>query len=236
MRVLALAVLAACKGFFDPRPPDGPAPPPDSSLATIEFVQANTVYGSGQTYVELAFPTAQRQGDLAIAVIEWSPGPAITTVSDHAGNNWKTLFAPYGPSSFEQAMFYAENIAAQSAGQNVLTVSFSGTVSAELRLVEYAGIAMAGSLDATQANTAAGMTADSGALTTTHAHDLLVASDTTDTSTMAAGPGYTSRLLTSLGNIIEDREVTDVASYNAAAPLNGTGYWVMELAAFKAAD
>jgi hypothetical protein len=233
MRVLALVVLAACKGFFDPRPPDGP---PDSSLATVSFVQANHGTATAINFVSLSFPVAQRQGDLLVAIVEWGAGPSVSNVRDTDGNAWNVAVAPFG-SSNTQAMFYAENVAAALAGKNLITVTFNTMASSELRIAEYSGIATSDSLDASQANQAtSGTTADSGLFTTTHAHDLLVAGDTTSSTTAGAGSGYTARMITTYGDILEDEEVFDVSSYNADAPLTATGSWVMEVAAFKAAD
>jgi len=66
--------------------------------------------------------------------------------------------------------------------------------------------------------------------------DLLVAGDYVQTSTTAAGASYTNRVITAPdGNILEDRTVTAAGSYSATASLSGSGGWVMQLVAFRAA-
>jgi len=43
-------------------------------------------------------------------------------------------------------------------------------------------------------------------------------------------------MITDDGDIAQDRVVTAAGSYSATAPLNGASYWVMQMAAFRAAD
>ena len=56
------------------------------------------------------------------------------------------------------------------------------------------------------------------------------------TSTIGAGAGLSSRMITTPdGDIAEDRVVTATGPYTAAAPLSGAGPWVMQVVAFRAA-
>jgi hypothetical protein len=57
--------------------------------------------------------------------------------------------------------------------------------------------------------------------------------NTVATFTLAAGPGFTSRVITNPdGDIAEDRIVTAATAYSATAPIS-TGNWVMQMATFK---
>src|SRR5207247_170866 len=80
------------------------------------------------------------------------------------------------------------------------------------------------------------VTGDSGAATTTSAYSLLVGGNMVWSVTVSAGPGYTSRMITSPdGDIAEDQVVSAIGSYRATAALAGTGPWVMQMAAFRGA-
>ena len=74
-------------------------------------------------------------------------------------------------------------------------------------------------------------------MTTTNAVDLLVAANTVQTATTAAGPNFTSRMITSPDlDIAEDRVVYAAGSFSATAPVTGSQGYVMQLVAFRAAS
>jgi hypothetical protein len=64
--------------------------------------------------------------------------------------------------------------------------------------------------------------------------ELLFGADLAAT-TSGPGAGYTSRILTSDGDIAEDNIANVTGSYSATAPLKTKGPWVMQIATFKAA-
>ena len=73
-----------------------------------------------------------------------------------------------------QSIYYATNIAAAGAGVNRVTVQWNvAAVYADVRIVEYAGLATASPVDVTAAATGTGTSSDSGAATTTNANDLI---------------------------------------------------------------
>ena len=52
----------------------------------------------------------------------------------------------------------------------------------------------------------------------------------------AAGAGFTSRVITTPdGDIAEDRTTPATGSYNATAPLDVAGAWLIQIATFRAA-
>jgi hypothetical protein len=78
--------------------------------------------------------------------------------------------------------------------------------------------------------------ADSGNVTTNFGSELIVGAGMTTKRFTAAGAGFTVRIITSPdGDIAQDRGTTTAGSYNATAPLNKTGAWVMQVATFRAA-
>jgi hypothetical protein len=54
------------------------------------------------------------------------------------------------------------------------------------------------------------------------------------TSTTGPGAGFTSRMITIDGDIVEDQIVTATGSYQATASLSGAGTWIMQMAGFRA--
>jgi hypothetical protein len=89
-------------------------------------------------------------------------------------------------------------------------------------------------LDVTASGVGSSSAMTSGAVTTTHANDLLVGAGASSNAVTGAGAGYTSRS-TAFGNLTEDRNVTAAGSYSATATQNSNA-WVMQLVAFKAAN
>ena len=78
-------------------------------------------------------------------------------------------------------------------------------------------------------------TPNSGAATTTAANELIVGADLTTGATVAAGSGFTSRMITVPdADIAEDQVVASTGSYAATASAPG-GPWLMQMATFKAA-
>lgn len=135
-----------------------------------------------------------------------------------------------------QAIYYASNVAAAAASGNIVTVTFNASTPAiDVRIAEYSGIATSTPVDVVAAGTGSSATSSSGSGTTTNANALIVGANYVQTTTTAAGSGYTSRVITSPdGDILEDRTVTATGPYGATATL-GSGWWVMQMVAVRAA-
>src|SRR5262249_18225227 len=137
-----------------------------------------------------------------------------------------------------QSIYYARNIVGAAA--NTVRVDFGAPAATpDVRILEYRGLDATSPLDAVAAATGNGTTS-TNAVATTQPNDLLVAANYVDTHTTGPGTGFTSRLVTGDGNIVEDQVATEAGSYSANALLappkrNGGNGWVMQTAAFKAA-
>ncbi len=184
----------------------------------------------------VAFTGAQTAGDLNVVVVGWNDSTAtVSSVTDSKGNGYTLVAAPVVQSgTASQAIYYAKNIAAAAAGANTVTVKFTvAAVYPDIRIAEYSGLDTVNPLDVsvgTQGNSA---TSNSGTVTTTNANDLLVGANLVQTLTSGPGTGYTSRVITSPdGDILEDRVVATIGSYNATAPLS-SGAWIMQMVAFR---
>jgi hypothetical protein len=206
--------------------------------SAIAFVQRNYATPQSPTAsVSVPFAAAQTAGNLNVVVIGWSDSTnTLQSVTDSRGNVYVSAVGPTMISGLTQSIYYAKNIGAAGAGANSVTVTFSGAASyPDVRIAEYQGIDTVNPFDAALGASGTSTTSDSGALTTKTTNELLVGANTVTNTTMAAGPGYTSRVITSPdGDILEDRVVSAAGTYNATATLSG-GSWVMQAVAFRGA-
>jgi hypothetical protein len=170
-----------------------------SSPTSIVRVQAVAPgwASSPQTTLTLAEENA---GDLLVAGVYFAASATIT-ITDSLGNSWSptSAYANTTASCNDEnvsvvEIFYAGGIA---AGGNVVTVAqSSGTAPLGAYLVEYSGARAAGALDGVSGGSAASstVTMSAGNLSTTSAHDLVVAlfAEATTSGTMTAGPGFSA--------------------------------------------
>jgi hypothetical protein len=207
------------------------------SGAPIAYVQGN--YATPQTpqsLVAVRFTAAQQQGDLNVVVVGWNDSTAtVGTVTDSSGNVYQLAVGPTVQSGLAtQSIYYAFNIVGAAANANTVTVTFNGSAAAaDIRILEYSGIATTSPLDVTAAAIGSSSFASSGAATTTNANDLIFGADLTLDITLGAGSGFTSRVITVPdSDIAEDRIVTATGSYSATASVSASP-WIMQMAAFR---
>jgi alpha-tubulin suppressor-like RCC1 family protein/chitodextrinase len=210
----------------------GPPPAP-------AFVQgSSSAPQSPQSTVTATYGAAEAAGDLNVVIVGWNDSTSqVTSVSDAAGNSYVRAVGPTVLSGIaSQSIYYASNIAGASAG-NAVTVRFNQAARfADVRVLEYRNVDGANPVDGAVGGTGTGNTSSSGSLTTTSAVDLLVAGNVVATSTLAAGSGFTSRMITADGDIAEDRVTTSAGSVSGTASLSGSNGWVMQMVAFRAAS
>ena len=205
-------------------------------MAAIAFVQANGASIPAQTTNAVTFTSAQTAGDLNVAVVSWKSSTAtVTSVTDSRGNTYALAVGPTtSTGNTQQSIYYAKNIVSAAAGANTVSATFSTAIASELRVLEYSGINTTAPLDVTATATGTGTIANSGNATTTNANDLLVGAAYMQINSVV-GAGYTQRLLVD-GDMVEDRIVSATGSYSATVSQSSSGYWIMQLAAFKAGD
>ena len=206
--------------------------PPRAYAASTAFVQGRDTLVTSGTTAKLAFNHANTVGNLIAVYVVWD-NPGTVKVSDSRGNTYKAATArqTFG-NNWSAQVFYASNI---RAGSNTVKVTFGTAITSfgVVYLHEYSGLAKKSPVDvsASAAGTSASMS--SGAVTTTHAKDLLFAAGASD-MTVTHGTGFTARLK-GFGNLTEDRAVTTTRSYTATASQSGTT-WAMQLVAFRIAS
>jgi chitodextrinase len=209
------------------------------ALAVIAVAQDNS--SCPQSLVKtlsVPFTQAQTAGNLNYVAIGWIGLPrTILSVTDTKGNAYvPATTVKTGPNSYAQVIFYAKNIVAAAANANSVTVTFDGLVgNLDVRIAEYSGLSTTNALDVTAGASGTGTNTASGAVTTTNANDLLVGTNKVENSTTGPGSGFTEELSTFDGDILEYRVVSATGSYEATAPQDSSGGWIMQMVAFRAA-
>jgi uncharacterized protein YciI len=217
------------------------APSALAAITTPNYVQGNfAAPPTPQTTMTVKYTAAQTAGHMNVVIVGWNDGTShISSVKDSKGNVYQLASGPTvltGSPALSQSIYYANNISAATAGTNSVTVTFTAAANyPDIRILEYSGIDLVSPVDVSAAATGDSATSTSGAVVTKNATDLLVAGNVVWTTTAGPSSGLTQRLLTSDGDIVEDRVVTAVGSYSASAPLNSAGPWVMQMVAFRAA-
>jgi glucose/arabinose dehydrogenase/chitodextrinase len=210
-----------------------------SPPATPTFVQVNSATPqTNQSTVSVPYTAAQAAGDTNVLAIGWNDATSnITSVTDSAGNAYQVASPTARGSGLSQAIYYAKNIAAAPAGANTVTVTFNAAVRfADIRILEYSGLDANAPLDVGSSGSGTSTLADSGSVATGSASELVFGAGMTKKRFTAAGAGFTLRIITSPdADIAEDRTTSSLGTYNATAPLNKSGAWVMQVATFRAA-
>jgi hypothetical protein len=210
------------------------------AVSAISFVQTNSATPQGTfTSVTVTYAGAQTAGNLNVVVVGWNDSTAtVSSVTDSIGNTYALAAAPIVQAgTASQAIYYAKNIGAAGAGANTVNVTFAApAIHPDIRIAEYSGLDPLNPLDTSvgaQGTTTA--TSDSGPVATANPNDLLVGANIVQSTTTAAGAGYTSRGITADGDILEDQVVSIIGSYNATAVLDKVQSWIMQMVAFRAA-
>ena len=200
--------------------------------AGVNFVQMNYRTTASASSLATAYLSAQTAGDLNIVVVGWNDTTsAVTSVKDTKGNTYAIAIGPTAGTALTQSIYYARNIV---SGSNTVTVTFSKAAAyPDVRVLEYSGMDSANPLDVTAAAVGGSLTATSGPASVTSLNELIFGAGMTFGGYSAAGSGFTKRVITNYGDIVEDATVLSMGSYSATASLNASAPWVMQLAAFR---
>jgi fibronectin type 3 domain-containing protein len=205
---------------------------------SIAYVQGGSQVPDTGGSVSVTYTSAQTAGDLNVVMVGWSDSSStVQSISDSKGNTYVAAIGPTVSSgNASQILYYAKNIRGATAGSNTVTVTFSATVDfPEVRILEYSGIDPVNPFDVGVGASGVSVAQNSGPLTTTNANDLLVAGNYLFDTTTGTDPAYTQRLGTDGGDVVQDRVVTSVGTYSATSTQDGPDWWLMQLAAFRAA-
>jgi len=210
----------------------------ESAAAAPAYVQSSSQSGSGARSASIAvFSAVQTAGNLNVIFIGWEgSASSLISVADSAGNAYtRAQIVSYGTTA-TQVVFYARDIVGAPAGGNSVTATFDSRVgNPDLRIVEYSGVDPTRPLDVAGGQGGQATLTSSGAVATTNATDILVASNFSQQSTTAAGAGYTLRMKDQYAQIVEDATVGATGKYTATAPQTKSGWYLMQLVALRAA-
>ncbi|HSX00646.1 MAG TPA: fibronectin type III domain-containing protein, partial [Candidatus Saccharimonas sp.] len=174
---------------------------PWAQAAPPSFVQtANVVPAGNANTIVKAFTSPNTAGNLIVAAATWdgSSSQGSFTCTDSLANTYATAATQLDTANGQWlGVCYAANV---KSGANTVTARLSASRPFRRMVIsEYAGVATTSPLDVTAKQAAAGTTAanaiTSTAATTTAAGDLIFGAvmDTTSTTTIAAGTGFTQR-------------------------------------------
>jgi len=192
---------------------------------------------TNQSQVTVTYAQAQVAGDTNILAIGWKDATStISSILDSAGNTYRPVSTSHG-NGLTQAIYYARSIKAAAAGANTVTVTFNAAAPfIDIRATEYSGLDPKYPIDVVHSTVGTGTTPSSGSVTTTAAQEVIFGAGTTTGGFTAAGPNFTSRIITSPdADIAEDMFVTATGSYSATATLSGSAAWIMQVVALRKA-
>jgi len=207
-----------------------------NQTAPLRFVQVNSATPqTNQSTVSVPF--RQDTGDLNVVAIGFNNSTStITSVTDTAGNVYQPAAPLTRGSGMSQAIYYAKNVKAATAGSNAVTVQFSNAVPfADVRVAEYSGLDPVNPLDTSASAAGSGVTASSGNLTTSAASELIFGAGYTSNQFVGGVNGFTSRIITPMDEDIAGDEFVGTQGTYAATANNAasSAIWVMQAAAFR---
>ena len=174
-----------------------------ATATTITFVQgASATPQTPSATVSVTYTGAQTAGNLNVVVVGWNDSTTtVSSVTDTKGNVYTPAVGPTTISGVEtQTIYYAKNIAAATAGANAVKVTYSAAAAyPDIRILEYSGADPNTPVDVVSASTGNSASSTSAAVTTTNANDLLFGANLVQSTTTAAGSGFTSRMITLSG-------------------------------------
>jgi len=164
-------------------------------------------------------------------VVGWNDSTsAMSSITDTKGNTYLRAVGPTVGTKLTQSIYYAKNIA---AGINTVSVTFNTAVLyPDVRVLEYTGADKTNPLDATAAAAGTSLTTNSGPASTTSLNELIFGAGTTFNG-YYPGSGFTQRVLTNFGDIVEDATVASMGTYSVTAPLHLSAPWVTQMATFR---
>jgi len=211
-----------------------------SGSGAISFVQG--AVGNPQWItvdsVDVPLTSATAAGDFNVVAIGWNDSTnTLTSITDTNGNVYTRAVGPTINNGYgTQVIYYAKNVSGAAANANTISVTFSGQVMwADVRVAQYHGIDPTNPFDGAVGAAGDGASPDSGPLTTTHASDLLIAANYVAGVTTDVGGGFAIRQEPENGDILADQIVSSAGTYDASSTVANSGWWIMQMAAFKAA-
>jgi len=210
-----------------------------SSGAPITLVQHTSKDAGTTSASSLAFTSNNTAGNWIGVCIRAGKPSQVFTVTDSRGNTYRQAiqFNEFSDGT-TLGIFYAENIV---GGANAVSVSDTILGTMRFAILEYSGIALTNSLDASSGNLGTSASPDSGNATTLSSGDLLLGViSTANAEIFTAGTSYkieeTVPVPPNTKMIAEDRIQASAGTASANASIGSSDKWGAVLAAFKSAS
>jgi len=211
------------------------------NLSSVSAVAPAYVQGASatpQTKVSSTgakFAKAQVAGDTNVIAVGWNDATStIKSLTDTKGNTYVLAVPMARGTGVSQAIYYAKNIVAATAGSNTVTVTFNSTATyIDLRISEYGGLDSTNPFDKGASGSGTAFNASTPSVATTSNNELVFGAGVTTIGFYDPGAGFTMRISTPDADMTFDKTVSTIGSYNASATILGN--WVLQVATFRAA-
>lgn len=164
-------------------------------------------------------------GDLLVLYIAFADTITnIVSVSD--GVNTYQVAAPLTRgTNLSQAIYYAPRV---TGGNLTVTITLDASAKMDAVLAEFSNV---DTFDTGSAGSGLGTTADSGAVITSHANELVFAAGTSSYVMLSGEAGWTATV-TAQGNIVEYVVASSAGRYDATATQGSSNYYIMQVVTF----
>ncbi len=189
--------------------------------------------GGGTDNVSVALAGLEEANDFVVVGVNYLDCVAITSVTDTAGNTYKSLIPAAGNVVGTGILetWGAANVV--RASNNTVTVQFAAAcVGRDLKVVEYSGVDPLSPIESTVSmfggpNVApdAGLTTSAGAILFAHTAD--------SASCLGPGNGWTQIVLDRWATLAEERFATSGGAFIASEQPSSNDVWVIEAVALR---
>lgn len=190
------------------------------------YVQGNVASANpGDTTLSASFLDMQSIGRSNLVAVTWTGSNGVEGISDLAGNTYQRVGPAITNAARGQVTYFGPTT---TSGINAVTVMFTGPIeSASVRIAEYRGLS---SIDHSNIASSSGASVSSQ-ITTTNAHDVVVALDAAGGSLLSPDTYYTLRLNVG-ATALQDREVTTAGTYSVDATQDASTDYILQMIAF----
>ncbi len=199
---------------------------------------AEKTVNAGTNTTSQAFPAASTSGDLIVVTVKWGNQTiSVSSITDNKGNTYTSAVGPtnWSGTTKRAQTFYAKNIVGGGTPITItVNLTANSTSSLHLYQFEYANADTVSPLDVTSAAIGNSTTLNSGTATTHLANELIYGAAFVDNGNSSPGSGFVAETRFR-GNLVEDKNVSSLGTYNATATDTTSSNWVIQMAAFKVA-
>ena len=208
---------------------------PQSGTAAPGFVQGTDTTGTSAS-PSISFASTVLNHSLLVACAGWTTTTiTLNSVTSSPSNTWNSTTDVNNSGKVRIQCYYAMNAA---SGTTTVTFNFSASVSWEIAIHEYSGVATTSALDQQNGGTGNSSSPSSGSVTTGANGELIFGwtANSTGVGTYTAGTGFTLRQ-SDFGFYASEDQVQGTAGAISATWGQGgsTAQWAAKVLTFKAA-